>query len=679
MRLRLLALAAVAVLALAGPAGIRQPARAEGQPGGTERTGNVIVKFKPTATLGDVGQALADADTAAIASTAPSGLVLLDPYATQSVDEAVAALEANPDVEFAEPDVLMHIALTPNDSLYASYQWPAGAIGLPTAWNTSTGSASVVVAVIDTGVDGAHPDLSGKITTGANAGYNFVAGNTNTADDNSHGTFVAGIIAANTNNATGMAGVCWSCKIMPVKVLDSTGSGSSFNVSQGIDWAVSHGAKVANLSLGGGAAASLQTSVDNAWNAGVVVIAASGNDNGPVLYPAAYSNTIAVGSTDQAGTRSTFSNFGPELDVMAPGGSVLGTLCTCGGYAGGYGTGSGTSFAAPHASGVAALLISAGITDKAVIRNRLLGTATDMGAAGFDNLTGWGLINAAAAIVTVDTTPPTVSITSPANGATVNGVVTITTNASDNVGVTIVRYWIDGTYIGYDTTAPFSRAWNTALFTNGNHVVKARAYDAANNGTDTTISVTVMNADGGPPDASITAPGSGAAVSGLVSVDVDATDDTGVAIVRFWIDDTYIGYDTTAPFSRLWDTTLFSNGTHTIKAKAYDGSNNGTDTTITVTVMNPDTTPPQISITAPAASTTVGGMVDIQTNATDSQGVKIVRFWVDGVYIGYDTSGPFNRLWNTALFSNGTHTIKAKAYDWADNGAEVTITVTVSN
>jgi len=95
--------------------------------------------------------------------------------------------------------------------------------------------------------------------------------------------------------------------------------------------------------------------------------------------------------------------------------------------------------------------------------------------------------------------------------------------------------------------------------------------------------------------------------------------------------------------------------------------------------MNPDTTPPQISITAPAASATVGGMVDIQTNATDTQGVKIVRFWVDGVYIGYDTSGPFNRLWNTALFSNGTHTIKARAYDWADNGAEVTITVTVSN
>ena len=528
-------------------------------------------------------------------------------------------------------------------------------------------------------MDGAHADLSGKITTGGNAGYNFVSGNTNTSDDNSHGTFVAGIIGANTNNASGMAGVCWSCKIMPVKVLDNTGSGSSFNVSQGIDWAVSHGAKVINLSLGGGAAASLQTSVNNAWNAGVVVIAASGNDNGPVLYPGAYSNAIAVGSNDQSAARSSFSNYGPELDIMAPGGNVLGTLCTCNGYAGGYGTGSGTSFAAPHVAGVAALLIASGVTDKTEVRNRLLTTTTDMGSAGFDNLTGWGRVNAAAAIVGDDTTPPTVSITSPANGATVSGLVNVATNASDNVGVTIVRYWIDGTYIGYDTTAPFSRLWDTTLFANGSHLVKARAYDATNNGTDATVTVTASNSDAGPPTVSITSPANGATVSGTLTIGANASDDTGVTIVRFWADGTYLGYDTTAPYSRQWNTTLFSNGTHVIKAKAYDGSNNGTDTTITVTVTNPDTTPPQITITSPSNGATVGGTVNVQTNATDSQGVKIVRFWVDGVYIGYDTTGPFSRLWNTTLFSNGTHTIKAKAYDWANNGAEVTIIVTVSN
>ena len=411
------------------------------------RTGDVIVKFKSGATLGDVGVALDAADSTAIDSTGPSGLVLLEPEAGQTVDGALADLQANPKVAFAEPDVVVSVALTPTDPLYAAYQWhmgssAAGSIGLPTAWNTTTGSASVIVAVIDTGVDAAHPDLSGKITSGANAGYNFVSNNTNTTDDHMHGTFVAGIIAANTNNGQGGSGVCWSCKIMPIKVLDNTGNGSSFNVSQGIDWAVSHGAKIVNLSLGGGAASSLQTSVDNAWNSNVVVIAASGNDNGPVLYPAAYGNAIAVGSNNSSNARSSFSNYGPELDVMAPGEIVLGTLCTCNGNTGGYGTGSGTSFAAPHVAGVAALVVASGITDKQQIRDRLLTTATDMGTAGFDNLTGWGRVNAAAAVAgggTPTATPTRTNTATPTRTATATATRTPTRTSTATATRTATR------------------------------------------------------------------------------------------------------------------------------------------------------------------------------------------------------------------------------------------------
>jgi subtilisin family serine protease len=475
----------MAAAAFAWPVGFPAQTRANESP--AQRTGNVIVRFKDTATLGDVGSALTGAEAEAVASTAPSRLVLLDPRPGQTVDDAVAALEANPDVEFAEPDVVVRIAVTPNDSLYGSYQWPAPMIGLPAAWDTTTGSPGVIVAVIDTGVDATHPDLSGKITTGANAGYNFVSNNTNTSDDNSHGTFVAGIIAANTNNASGMAGVCWTCKIMPVKVLDSTGSGTSFNVSQGIDWAVSRGAQVINLSLGGGAASSLQTSVDNAWNAGVVVVAASGNDNGPVLYPGAYSNAIAVGSVDSSGARSSFSNYGPELDIMAPGGNVLGTLCACNGYAGGYGTGSGTSFAAPHVAGVAALLIASGVTDKAQVRSRLLTTATDMGTAGFDNLTGWGRVNAAVAIegplaVTwgANTLPTSLSA-----GSSTTAQVTFTNSGSSAWsagGATPVRFayhWLNGSCPGTTTAV-----WD-GLRTN-------LPSDVASGGTVTNLSATIQ-------------------------------------------------------------------------------------------------------------------------------------------------------------------------------------------
>ena len=195
MRVRLIALAAVtAVAALASTFGFDTGGRStSAQTDEAEQTGNIVVKFKPATSLGEVAQAITDAQGEAIDSTGPSGLVLVEPDPGQSVADAVAELSANGDVLFAEADVLLHASVVPNDPLYASYGWPAPMIGLPTAWNTTTGNASVIVAVIDTGVDGAHPDLSGKITTGVNAGYNFVSNTTNTADDQSHGTFVASI------------------------------------------------------------------------------------------------------------------------------------------------------------------------------------------------------------------------------------------------------------------------------------------------------------------------------------------------------------------------------------------------------------------------------------------------------------------------------------------------------
>lgn len=416
MRLKIALGAFVMAVVAVAPLGVERhwasaatvaPVRAQqSMPLGDERTGDVVVKFKSNATLADVGDALTASDTDAKASTQGSKLVLLRPKPGQTADEAVAQLRANGDVEFADVDHVVSIDQVPTDPLYSGYQWSLPAINMPAAWDVTTGSASVIVAVIDTGVDATHPDLAGKITSGANVGYNFVSNSTNTADDQSHGTFVASIVAANTNNGQGGAGVCWSCKIMPIKVLDSAGSGSSFNVAQGIDWAVSHGAKVINLSLGSGSSdASLQTAVTNAWNAGVVVVAAAGNNAGvapttddAVLFPAAYPNAIAVASSNSANVRSSFSNYGPEIDVTAPGEGVLGADCNCAGHGGYYATGSGTSFASPHVAGAAALLIANGVTDKNQIVSRLTSTATNMEAPGFDNNTGWGLINMQAAL-----------------------------------------------------------------------------------------------------------------------------------------------------------------------------------------------------------------------------------------------------------------------------------------
>jgi subtilisin family serine protease len=843
MRLRL-TLMLLLVTALAGGSGLslQQRAIAASPPaaGPAERTGDVIVRFRPRTPLVSVAGAVIQAETTATASSAGSGLVLLHPDAGQSVDDALAALRANPDVTSADADIVVKAVATPNDTYYNapySYQWNLPQIGLPAAWDTTTGGAGPVVAVIDTGVEGTHPELSGKLVAGKNfvstsigassnaggaiklstvtahpylsgdqlvvaghsvagvngtwtifvprvniasstnagglvkittsAAHGFVtgdqvmisghsngcsgtcpavngtwtitvvdatsftlnastysgfaggatghakeaswltlvgstfssAGSGGTAteptakDDNSHGTFVAGIIAASSNNASGMAGVCWACKIMPVKVLDNTGSGSSFNVAQGIDWAVANGAKVVNLSLGATSGIpALQTSVDNAWNVyGAVVVAASGNDNGPVLFPAAYANAVAVGANDQAGARWLYtddlgavrgSNSGSELDLMAPGASVLSTLCSCNGNPGGFGFGSGTSFASPHVAGVVALMIASGTTDKATIVSRLKSTATDMGAAGFDNLTGWGRVNAAGAVVAADVTGPAASITAPGNGATVSGSLPFTATATDPSGIYRVRFYVDGAYQGFDATAPFATTWNTAAFTNGPHTLKIQAVDTPQNATDVTITVTVNNADGTPPTANITAPADGTTVSGSsVNFSATAADAGGIQKVRFYVDSTYLGYDGSAPYAKTWDTRTATNGTHTLKIQAIDNANNVTSKQITVTVNNADSTPPVVSLSAPADGATVSGaFVNIAATASDNTGVQKVRFWVDGTYLGYDSAAPYGRGWDSTSVANGAHVIQAQAVDQAGNvSAMSTVNITVSN
>jgi subtilisin family serine protease len=673
MRVRVLA----AVLMVFGFAsGVSRAAPASADPAGQPADGaeGIIVKFKDGATLADVGDALADSETVATGSADRSKLVFLDPVAGQSLDAAIEDLNNHPNVELAEPDRIVSIAATPNDDYYGS-QWHYPQINLPTAWDTTQGSASVVVAVIDTGVLSTHPDLNNKLT----GGYDFYNNDANPNDDHGHGTFVAGIVAAESNNADWVAGVCWECKIMPIKALGSAGTGPTSAVIDGIDHAVANGAEVINLSLGSTAPDPLlEIAVNNAVSSGVVVVAASGNTNSAVLYPAAYPNVIAVGASDAAGNRASFSNYGPELDVMAPGDGVYSTVRTgAGGF--GYGSGSGTSFAAPHVAGLAGLMISAGITGPSTIAQKLKDTATEMGAAGFDNLTGHGRINAAAAVVD-DTTPPIASITAPAPGI-VAGSVAFSATASDNVGVQKVRFWVDSTYLGYDQTFPYSKTWDTTSFLNGKHTLKIEALDLENNSTVKTRVITVVNPDSTPPTVSITAPGDGSTVSGTsVTVTADATDTQGLQKVQFWVGTTYLGYDATAPYSKTFNSEQFVNASRVITARAVDWANNTTIDSVTVTISNDDTTPPTVSVSSPSDGATISGTITITATANDDVGVQKVQFWVDGTYLGYDSAAAYTRIWDSSSVANGAHTIKVRAVDNANNfSTEVTISVNVNN
>ena len=288
-----------------------------------------------------------------------------------------------------------------------------------------------------------------------------------------------------------------------------------------------------------------------------------------------------------------------------------------------------------------------------------------------------------------DTTPPTVSLTGPASGATVSATVNVTATASDNVSVASVQFQLDGANVGTaDTAAPYSYSWDTTKSANGTHTLTAVAKDGAGNTkTSSAVSVTVNNStpDTTPPTVSISGPAAGATVSGTVSVTANASDNVGVASVQFQLDGANAGtLDTAAPYSFSWDTTKSSNGAHSLTAIAKDAAGNTkTSAAVSVTVQNAtsDTTPPTVSISAPAGGATVSATVSVTANASDNVGVASVQFQLDGANVGsLDTAAPYSFSWDTTKSANGSHALRAIAKDAAGNSTtSAAVTVTVSN
>ena len=284
-----------------------------------------------------------------------------------SMQYALDRIRRHADVTYVEPNHIVQAAAAPNDPSWGSQYGPKK-MQVDQAWDYYEPQAQTVVAVLDTGVDYNHPDLSSVLyrdASGAVIGYNAINGTTSAADDHGHGTHCAGTIAARINNGVGVAGVAgWNplmagadnyVKIMPVKVLDSTGNGSDSSVANGIIWAADRGAKVISLSLGGaGSSTTTYNAVNYAWNKGCIVIAAAGNSGvSTQFFPAAYTNVISVGATDGSDTLASFSNYGSWVKVAAPGVGILSTY-----VGGGYASMNGTSMATPHVAGLAALLRS---------------------------------------------------------------------------------------------------------------------------------------------------------------------------------------------------------------------------------------------------------------------------------------------------------------------------------
>ena len=282
------------------------------------------------------------------------------------------------------------------------------------------------------------------------------------------------------------------------------------------------------------------------------------------------------------------------------------------------------------------------------------------------------LINAGIDLQQSDITAPDVSITYPANGAQVVGMLSVDATASDNVAVAGVQFKLDGVNLGIeDTVSPFSTTWNTTQATNGTHILTAVARDAAGNtAISTAVTITVNNPvpDTTPPAVSISSPAYFATVSGTVTVSANASDNVAVTGVQFRLDGVNLGTeDTVSPFSTTWNTTQTTNGRHTLTAVARDAAGNTrTSSSRIVTVNNPipDTTPPTVSISSPLNNATVAGSVAVSAAASDNVAVTGVQFRLDGVNLGIeDTVSPFSTTWNTTQAINGAHTLTAVARD----------------
>ena len=461
--------------------------------------------------------------------------------------KVIAALRSDPAVAYVEVDHVRKVSdVTPDDPMYTEgHQGEINQVRLPAAWETTTGDA-VKIAVLDTGVAKVG-DLTGAVT----GGWNYVSNNSNTADDAGHGTTVASIIAARGDNGAGMAGSCWSCVILPVKVLDRNGNGYDSVIAKGIVYAADQGAKIINMSLGGpDYSKALSDAVAYANRKGVLVVAAAGNagntsSRNTKMYPAALTDVVAVGATAKGSdARASFSSYNKSgdswVDMAAPG--VITGMDRYGVY---HTDQEGTSFAAPMVAGAAGLIktVHPAYTGWS-LQLSLLSSARPIGS-----WNKFGMLDAAKALtIATDVTPPAITGMAPRAGSLNRATITVTPHGVADGGsrVSKVNLYADGVYKAQSFTAPYTLKYNSAG-RNGTVKLQLRVYDKAGNETRYERSIVVDNV---LPAVKITsAPKNKAKVKGTVRIKATASDANGVRRVELLINGKVKSQDTSSPYA----------------------------------------------------------------------------------------------------------------------------------
>ncbi|MCX6347966.1 MAG: S8 family serine peptidase, partial [Candidatus Aureabacteria bacterium] len=518
-------------------------------------------------------------------------------------------------IDYAEPDYLYQAQAIPNDpgfgDLWGMHNTGQGGgtsgadIDALPAWDLETGSAEVVTAVIDTGVDYTHEDLASNMWTNPGEipgngiddddngyiddvyGIDACNDDSDPRDDRGHGTHCSGTIGGVGNNGIGVTGVCWKTRIMALKFLSSAGGGFDADAIRCIEYAVAMGARIMSNSWAGGKFnQSLYDAIAAARDAGILFVAAaansgSNNDLKPV-YPCSYDldNIIAVAATDNRDELASFSCFGPRsVDLAAPGVGIMSTL-----PGNEYGSKNGTSMATPHTAGLCAL-IAARHPDWTgeEIKACLLNTAEEKPDLAGKILTG-GRINAFWAIQN-NQEAPALTVVSPEDRSLVKGMVTVRAEASDPDGIDRVEFFAGEIAIGTDRTAPYECAWDAIPYPDGAiFTLSAVAYDLRSRLTRKEIRVMIHNAS--TPGVWLYNPEEGSVVSGRITLQATASFDPGIASVAFLLAGEELGKDEGAPYELEWNSFETANGSYSLTARATGTDGEVAENTIEITVRN---------------------------------------------------------------------------------------------
>ncbi|WNC69071.1 S8 family serine peptidase [Thalassotalea nanhaiensis] len=505
----------------------------------------------------------------------------------------VNALSKNPNIDFVEVDELVASSeIHANDTKYSN-AWHLSKMNLPSAWEQSKGEG-IVVAVLDSGLYSNHPDLIGNVKSG----FNVVSSNYDTSDINGHGTMVAGVISAVSDNNTGVTSIAWNTKVMPVRISNnSNGSAYTSDVAKGITWAADNGADIINISYGSiFKSSAVVNAAEYSYNKGGLVVTAAGND-GSDLNCVDNKYFIVVSATGSNDTKTSWSDYGNCVDVAAPGAGLPTTT-----KSGGYTNFSGTSAASPATAAVLALMKSKYPTLTNFELESLLESTADKTVSGtnYSKLYGHGRVDAASALSSdvevpgSDQIAPSVAITSPAEDSTNSNNMVVQVNAQDNTAVSKVELYVSGTKVATDTTQPYSFSLDTTEMKNGEVSLEAYAYDAANNiGSTGNYWVQINNQiiepepepeDTISPTVVISNPVNGQTISGNQAIQVSGKDNVGVKKIQLFIDSQLKSEVFSSSMSYSWNTKKAGTGNHSIKARVYDAAGNYSEQNIVVSV-----------------------------------------------------------------------------------------------